>query len=103
MTAADFLRFLIITGLGILAFITFLVTGTIVGLMWLESWGCGRCHTYPVGIWIVALLGILFLISVGLEIADAPAPFRKWIKANWPTIFVAFASIFAFFLILNWY
>jgi len=43
MTSADFLRFVIIVSLGVLAFITFLVAGTMIGLMWLESWSCGEC------------------------------------------------------------
>lgn len=100
MTAADIFRFLIITGLGVLAFITFLVAGTIVGLMWLESWSCGDCKTYPVGIWILGLLGILFLISIGIELSEAPEVWGKWCKANGTTIFVIIASIVAFFLIV---
>ena len=53
MTAADFLRFVIIVSLGVLAFITFLVAGTIVGLMWLDSWTCGTCARYPAGLYIM--------------------------------------------------
>jgi hypothetical protein len=103
VTAADIFRFIIITSLGILAFITFLVTGTIIGLMWLDSWSCTGCKTYPVGIWILALLGLLFLISIGFEISDAPETWGKWCKANWVTIFVLIASFIAFLIILNWY
>ncbi len=103
MTAADIFRFIIITSLGVLAFITFLVAGTIIGLMWLDSWGCPGCKTYPVGIWILGLLGILFLISIGLELSDAPEAFDKWCRANWAVLFVIIASIVAFIVILNWW
>lgn len=103
MTAADLFRFLIITTLGVLAFITFLVAGTIVGLMWLDSWGCGACNDYPVGIWILGLLGLFLLVSIGFEASDAPDAFDKWIKVHWSFFFVVIASIVAFVVILNWW
>lgn len=58
---------------------------------------------YPVGIWILGLLGILFLISIGLELSDAPEAFDKWCRANWAVLFVIIASIVAFIVILNWW
>jgi hypothetical protein len=102
MTAADFLRFVIIVSLGVLAFITFLVAGTIIGLMWLDSWSCGDCKQYPVGIYILALLGILYLISIGMEASDAPEPWEKWIKANKNTLIIGGVSLVTFLLVLNW-
>ncbi len=103
MTSADFMRFFIIVSLGVLAFITFLVSGTIIGLMWLESWSCGTCKQYPVGIYILGLLGILFLVSIGIEASEAPEPWEKWIKANWMTLAVLFASMLTFFAVVNWW
>lgn len=102
MTAADFLRFVIIVSLGVLAFITFLAAGTIIGLMWLDSWGCGDCKQYPVGLYILALLGILYLISIGMEASDAPEPWEKWIKANLNTLIIGGVSLITFILVLNW-
>jgi predicted membrane channel-forming protein YqfA (hemolysin III family) len=102
VTSADLLRFLIIITLGILSFITFLVVGTIIGLMWLDTWGCGDCKSYPVGVWILGLLGILFLISIGFEASDAPEPWDKWLKANWAVVFVVIASLIAFFIVVGW-
>ncbi|HZV20685.1 MAG TPA: hypothetical protein VE986_03985 [Hyphomicrobiales bacterium] len=103
MTAADFLRFLIIVSLGVLAFITFLVAGTIIGLMWLDSWSCGVCRQYPVGFYILGILGLLILISISAEASEATDTWHKWIVANWMTLVVVLASIFAFILVLNWW
>jgi hypothetical protein len=101
MTSADFLRFVIIVSLGILAFITFLVAGTIVGLMWIDGYDCGHCRRYPVGIYILGILGILFLISIGMEASDAPEPWEKWIRANSMTLIIGFLSFFAFMAVMN--
>jgi hypothetical protein len=43
MEPADIARMALIVTLGFLAFITFLIAGTIVGLMWLESSHCNCC------------------------------------------------------------
>ena len=87
MTAADFLRFVIIVSLGVLAFITFLVAGTIVGLMWLDSWTCGTCARYPAGLYIMGLLGVLLAASLGMEASEAPAIWGPWIKKNKDTAY----------------
>ena len=79
MTAADFLRFVIIVSLGVLAFVTFLVAGTILGLMWLDSWSCGTCTRYPAGLYILGLLGILMIVSISMEASEAPATWGPWI------------------------
>ena len=101
MTSADFMRFVIIVSLGVLAFITFLVAGTIIGLMWLDSWSCGSCKTYPVGIYILGLLGILFLVSIGIEASEAPEAWEDWIKRNWVTLVVVLVSFITFILVVN--
>ncbi len=103
MTSADIMRFVIIISLGVLAFITFLVAGTIIGLMWLDAWSCGVCKQYPVGLYILGLLGLLFLISIGAEASEAPEPWRKWIETNWVTLSVVMASIVTFIIVINWW
>ncbi len=84
MTVADLLRFVIIASLGAIAFITFLVAGTIVGLMWLDSWSCGTCVRYPAGLYVMGLLGILLAVSLGMEAAEASPRWMPWIKSWWP-------------------
>ncbi len=101
MTAADFLRFVIIVSLGALAFITFLVAGTIIGTMWLDSWSCGTCNRYPAGLYILGLLGILMIISISVEAGDAPAVWTPWIKANRTTLIVGIISFIVFLVVMN--
>jgi hypothetical protein len=103
MTSADFMRFMIIIMLGIMAFVTFLVTGTILGLMWLDTWSCARCHRYPVGLYILAIMAVLYFISLAYEIADAPFFWSKWIKANWVTIVVVTTGVSASIFVINWW
>jgi hypothetical protein len=103
MTSADIFRFVIIISLGVLAFITFLVAGTIIGLMWLDAWSCGVCKQYPVGFYILGLLGLLFAISMGAEASDAPEPWHKWIEHNWVTVTVILVSIVTFIIVVNWW
>jgi hypothetical protein len=102
MTSADFLRFVIIVSLGVLAFVTFLVAGTIVGLMWLDSWSCGSCKEYPVGIYILGLLGMLFLLGIGMEASEAPEPWQEWFKANRMNFVIGALSSIAFILVFSW-
>ena len=101
MTSADLMRFVIIVSLGVLAFVTFLVAGTIIGLMWLDSWSCGACKQYPVGIYILGLLGILFLVSIAMEASDAPEAWEAWIKKNWMTLAIVIVSFITFILVVN--
>jgi hypothetical protein len=101
MTAADFLRFVIIVSLGVLAFVTFLVAGTILGLMWLDSWSCGTCTRYPAGLYILGLLGILMIVSISMEASDAPATWGPWIKKNRDTLIIGAISSAAFLIVLN--
>ena len=101
MTAADFLRFVIIVSLGVLAFVTFLVAGTIVGLMWLDSWSCGTCNRYPTGLYILGLLGILMMVSIGVEAGDAPATWGPWMKKNRDLLIIGAISFVALLVVMN--
>jgi hypothetical protein len=103
MTSADVFRFLLIVGLGALAFITFLVAGTILGLMWLDAWACGTCRQFPVGLYILGLLGLLFTISIGYEMSDAPKPWRDWVEKNWMVLVVVLGIILTYFFVVNWW
>ncbi len=101
MTAADFLRFVLIVSLGVLAFITFLVAGTIIGLMWLDSWSCGTCARYPAGLYIMGLLGILLAASMGMEAAEETPKWGTWIKANRDLLIIAGISSIALIVVMN--
>ena len=78
MLAAFVLRFFIIFGLGVLAFVTFLVATTLIWLMWLDTWRCGMCLNHPVGIYTLALLGLLILGSIGIEFGEASPLLAEW-------------------------
>ena len=101
MTSADFMRFVIIVSLGVLAFVTFLVAGTIIGLMWLDSWRCGACKEFPVGLYILGLLGLLFLVSIAIEASEAPEAWEGWIKNNWMTLVIVIVSFITFIIVVN--
>jgi hypothetical protein len=108
--AAFVFRFFIIFALGVLAFVTFLVATTLIWLMWLDSWRCGMCLSYPVGIYTLALLGLLILGSIGIEFGEASpllaewgATSRKWFIANWTIPVAVVIAILAILLVLNWY
>src|SRR5215813_11488416 len=103
MTSADLTRFIIIISLGIISFVTFLVAGTILGLMWLDTWSCSECKRYPVGLYVLALLWLLYIISISYEISDAPEPWEKWMKANWVTMVVVTLSVIVSVLVINWW
>jgi hypothetical protein len=101
MTAADFLRFVIIVSLGVLAFITFLVAGTIIVLMWLDSFRCGTCSPHPAGMYILALLGVLLAASLGMEASEAPAHWGPWIRKNRDTLIIGAIASAALLAVLN--
>ncbi len=110
MLAAFVLRFLIIFSLGVLAFVTFLVATTLIWLMWFDSWRCGACLSYPVGIYTLALLGLLLLGSIGIEAGEASPVFasyaenvRGWFIANWLALVIAVIAVLAILLVLNWW
>ncbi len=105
MTSADFMRFVIIVSLGALAFVTFLVAGTIIGLMWVDSFSCGTCKQYPVGLYILGILGILYIISISVEASEAPMAWSPWVKKNKGTLAVASvvgaATLLTFIVAMN--
>jgi len=103
MTSADIMRFVIIISLGVLAFITFLVAGTLIGLMWLDSWSCGQCKQYPAGIYILGVLGLLLLGSMGQEAGEAPETWRNWVQANIMTLVIMALSLVTFMVVVNWW
>jgi hypothetical protein len=118
---ADIAKYVIIFGLGVLGFITFLIAGTMVGLMWLDSWSCGACARNPAGLYILGVLGILLLSSIGGEAGEASkkweeyAPaFQKrmkalgeWARKNWrefwPIPVAIILSIATVFIVMNWW
>src|SRR5665648_781419 len=79
MTVADVARFGLIVALGLLALVTFLFAGTILGLMWMDSSDCNCLH-YPIGIYVLGLFGLLLLASIIGEIFDATTTsvFEDW-------------------------
>jgi hypothetical protein len=101
MTAADFLRFVIIAGLGVIAFITFLVAGTIVVLMWLDSFRCGTCSPHPAGMYILGLMGVLLIASLGMEVGLAPEKWLKWINDNRETLIIGAIAFAALLVVMN--
>ncbi len=117
MTSADLMRFFIIVGLGVLSFITFLVAGTLIGLMWLDSWSCGNCARYPAGIYILGVLGLLLLSTIGGEAGEASKHWEqhapaaqarakeaaKWMRKHWPIPVAVAMSIATFFIVINWW
>lgn len=83
MTVADILRFLVIAGVGVLAVVTFLVAGTITGLMIFDGDACKFCDSYPIGLWTLGLLGGLFAYSmIQVAIDELPDILRKWYPEN---------------------
>jgi hypothetical protein len=108
--AAFVLRFFIIFGLGVLAFVTFLVATTLIWLMWFDTWRCGMCLNYPVGIYTLALLGLLILGSIGFEAGEAAVLWRawaiatrKWFIAYWTVPVAVVIAILAILLVFNWW
>jgi hypothetical protein len=99
MTAAQLLHFLIVIGLGILAFITFIVAATILGLMIVENSECD-CWQYPVGLYVLGILGILFLHSAIRVLIDGPFFTWKWITEHREAIILALLIIFVLLIIL---
>lgn len=110
MLAAAVLRLFIIFGLGVAAFVSFLVATTLIWLMWFDTWRCGTCLSYPVGIYTLALLGLLILGKIAFEAGEASALWqawaiatRKWVIANWTIPVAVVIAILAILLVFNWY
>jgi hypothetical protein len=103
MTVADVARFVVITLLGVLAIITFLVAGTIIGLMMVDN-GCDRgyCMPTPVGVWVLGLLGVLFVKSMVEEWNEIPVAAKTWYKANQTNVLISGIIIVVFIFIFSW-
>ena len=100
MTAAQLLHFLIVIGLGILAFITFIVAGTIMGLMIVEDSGCA-CVQYPIGLYVLGILGLLLLISlIRSLVLESPLFSAEWLTNNQEALIVALIILIALIIIL---
>ena len=99
MATADIARLALIFTLGILALITFLIAGTIVGLMWLESSRCNCVH-FPVGLYVLGLLGILFIASLISESLDAPPVFEGWLENQREALIIALIFLFVVILLI---
>jgi hypothetical protein len=101
MTVADVARFALIVALGLLALITFLIAGTIVGLMWVEGSDCD-CVRYPVGLYVLGLFGLLLLASLISEGADVRVTetFEGWFKNQREALIVGGIFLIAIILLL---
>lgn len=99
MTATDVARFALIIALGLLALVTFLIAGTIVGLMWADGSDCNCVH-YPIGLYVLGLFGALLIASMISESFDAPEVFEKWAKNQRETMILGGISLVAVILLL---
>ncbi len=86
-----------------LAIVTFLVAGTIIGLMIVEN-GCDRgyCMGSPVGVWVLGLLGVLFVKSMVEEWAEIPVVAKTWYKTNQTNVLISAIIILVFIFIFSW-
>lgn len=99
MTVTDVARFALIIALGLLALITFLIAGTIVGLMWVDNSDCNCVH-YPIGLYVLGLFGILLLASMIGESLDTPAVFENWAENQRETLIVGVIFLIVVFWLL---
>lgn len=99
MTAAHVLQYIILIILGIFAFITFLVAGTILGLMIHEDSRC-LCSQYPIGLWVLGLLWLLLLIGLIIELVNSKVFELDWLRNNQEALIVALLILLALILIL---
>lgn len=102
MTLADYARFALLIALGVLSFIVFLVAGTLVGLMFVDPYGCRCVHPFPpVGLYVLGLLGLLLLIpAIRTAVNDAPEYLEKAGLTSYATIALIVISILVFIIIL---
>jgi hypothetical protein len=102
MTLADYARFALLIALGILSFIVFLVAGTLVGLMYVDPYGCRCIHPFPpVGLYVLGFLGILLLIpAIRTAVNDAPEYLEKLGLTSYATIALILISILVLIVIL---
>ncbi len=104
VTAADIGRFLIIIMLGVLAAITFLVAGTVVILMAVDSAACDCFRYFPVGLAVLGILGLIFLVDLIIEAIDAPSILQEWAGSstkNKDMLVLGTICLVAFAIVLN--
>jgi hypothetical protein len=99
MTAAHLLQYFILIVLGIFAFITFLVAGTILGLMIYEDSRCA-CFQYPIGLWVLGFFWLLLLIGLIIELVNSPLFTIDWMRANREALILALVILLALIIIL---
>jgi hypothetical protein len=105
MTVADIARFVIISVLGILALVTFLVAGTLIMLMMMSCGGGGECEycgDYPASVWVLGLLGILFIKSMVEEWTAIPQATKDWYAANKANVLISVIILIIFVFIFSW-
>lgn len=100
MTAAQLIHFAIVISLGILAFLTFLVAGTILGLMIVEDIGCDYCVTTPVGLFVLGFLGLLLLISAVRELIEGPYLTWDWLTKRQEGLTLALLVLLVLLIVL---
>jgi len=102
MTLADYARFALIIALGVLSFIVFLVAGTLVGLMFVDPYGCRCVYPFPpVGLYVLGLLGILLLIpAIRTAVIDAPEKLEKFGLTSYAALAVFLISVVVVIVIL---
>ncbi|MBX2804648.1 MAG: hypothetical protein KTR19_01635 [Hyphomicrobiales bacterium] len=99
MTAEDLGRFALIIVLGVFAFVVFLFAGTLVGVMWLEASRCNCIHL-PAGLYVLGLLGVLFLASLIAEALDIQPIFEDLVANQRQALIIATIFFFVIILIL---
>jgi hypothetical protein len=98
MTAAQLVHFLIVIGLGILAFLTFLVAGTILGLMIVED--SGAFVQYPIGLYVLGVFWILLFYGAARELIDGPFFTLAWVNSNQEALILTLLILFALIIVL---
>ena len=101
MTVTDVARFALIIALGLLALVTFLIAGTIVGLMWADGIQCNCLH-YPIGLYVLGLFGLLLLASLIGEAFDASTTsvFENWAENQREALVAGAIFLIVIFLLL---
>lgn len=102
MTLADYARFALIIALGVLSFIVFLVAGTLVGLMYVDPYGCRCVQPFPpVGLYVLGFLGLLLLIpAIRTAVIDAPEQLEKFGLTSYMALAIIIISILVLIVVL---
>jgi hypothetical protein len=99
MTAAHVLQYFILIILGIFAFLTFLVAGTILGLMIYEDSRC-MCVQYPIGLYVLGVFWLFLLGGLVIELINSPVFAVEWLNSHREAIILALLILLALILIL---